>query len=58
MDVVLARVVNEKNAIFNHKGFSPYQLVLGQNPNLPSVVTDQIPVLEGVATNESCDAFK
>ena len=23
------------NAIFSHKGFTPYQLVLGQNPNLP-----------------------
>ena len=39
LDVALAWTVNAKNAIFSHKGFSPYQLVLGQNPNLPSVMT-------------------
>ena len=44
--------MNAKNAIFNHKGFTPYQLLLGQNPNLPSIMTDHIPALEGAATNE------
>ncbi len=29
-----------KNSMHNVHGFSPYQLVFGQNPNLPSVLTD------------------
>ena len=51
LDVALAWAVNAKNAIFNCKGFSPYQPVLGQNPNSPSAMTNHIPALEGVATN-------
>ena len=43
--------MNAKNVIFNNKGFSPW-LVLGQYPNLPSVMTDHIPAVEGAATNE------
>ena len=47
IEVALAWAVNAKNAISNYSGFSPYQLVLGQNPNLPSVLTDDLPALEG-----------
>ena len=32
-----------------HGGFSPNQLVFGQNMNLPSVLTDQLPALTGSA---------
>ena len=46
IEVALAWAVNAKNAISNYSGFSPYQLVLGQNPNLPSVLTDDLPALE------------
>lgn len=35
-----------KNYMHNVHGYSPYQLVFGQNPNLPSVLTDRPPVLE------------
>ena len=47
-----AWAVNANNAIFNRKGLSSYQLVLGHSPNLPSVMTDHTPASEGVATNE------
>ena len=36
-----------KNSMHNVHGYSPYQLVFGQNPNLPSVLTDKPPALEG-----------
>ncbi|XP_062575311.1 uncharacterized protein LOC134267393 [Saccostrea cucullata] len=36
-----------KNALHNVHGFSPYQLVYGRNPNLPSVLIDRPPALEG-----------
>jgi hypothetical protein len=36
-----------KNTLHNVHGFSPYQLVFGRNPHLPSVLTDQAPALEG-----------
>ena len=36
-----------KNSMHNVHGYSPYQLVFGQNPNLPSVLTNKPPALEG-----------
>lgn len=33
-------------------GFSCYQLVLGNNPNLPNIMTEKIPVLQGVSSSE------
>ena len=33
--------------MINLKGFSPYQLVLGRNVNLPTVLSDKLPALEG-----------
>lgn len=35
-----------KNSMHNVHGYSPYQLVFGQNPKLPSVLTDKPPALE------------
>lgn len=40
-----------KNSMHNVHGFSPYQLVFGQNPNLPSVLTDKPPALESSNTS-------
>ena len=34
------------------QGFSPYQLVFGRNPKLPSVLSDELPALEGTTTSE------
>ena len=33
-------------------GYSPYQLVFGSNPNLPSVMIDKPPALEGLTASE------
>lgn len=42
-----------KNCLQMHGGFSPYQLVFGRNPNLPSVLVDDIPALEGSTISET-----
>ena len=47
LDVALAWAVNAKNTMQNHLGFSPIQLVLGTNPNLPNVFTNNVPAHEG-----------
>ena len=52
VEVALCWAVNAKNSLQNIYGFSPYQLVFGRNPNLPSVFTDKLPALEGVSTSE------
>ena len=46
-ETALAWAISAKNSFINVKGFSPYQLVLGRNVSLPSVVTDKPPALEG-----------
>jgi hypothetical protein len=43
---------NAKNSLLNHYGFSPYQLVLGKNPNFPSVLIDNLPALSGETKSE------
>lgn len=40
-----------KNSLHNVHGYSPYQLVFGQNPNMPSVLTDKPPALESPTMN-------
>ena len=39
-DIALAWAVSAKNALINHNGFSPAQLVFGRNCNLPNAVND------------------
>ena len=39
IEVALCWALNAKNSLQNIFGFSPYQLVFGRNPNLPSVMT-------------------
>ena len=36
-----------KNKMLNVHGYRPDQLVFGQNPNLPSILVDKRPALEG-----------
>lgn len=36
-----------KNCMHSVYGYSPHQLVFGQNPNLPNVLVDKLPALEG-----------
>ena len=52
VEVALCWAVNAKNSLQNIHGFSPYQLVFGKNPNLPSVLTNKLPALEGVSNSQ------
>ena len=36
-----------KNSLINSKGFSSYQLILERNVNLPTVLSDRFPALQG-----------
>lgn len=40
-----------KNCMHSVHGYSPHQLVFGQNPNLPSVLVDKLPALEGTTVS-------
>ena len=53
IETALAWAVNAKNAMLNHNGFSPYQLVYGQTPNLPSVLSNKLPALENGVNSET-----
>ena len=46
VEVALAWCINAKNTLGNHNGFSPAQIVFGQNPNLPTIFTAGPPGLE------------
>ena len=46
LDVALTWACHAKNSLEMVHGYSPYQLVIGRNPNLPSVPVDRPPALE------------
>ena len=46
-ETAISWAVNAKNSLLNVHGFSPYQIVFGRNPNLPSVIVNKPPALEG-----------
>ena len=52
-DIALAWCVNAKNSLQNVHGFSPYQLVFGNNPVLPGPFTNRPPALEDVKLRSS-----
>ena len=52
LEIALAWAVNAKNSLHNVYGYSPNQLVFGRNPNLPSVINDKPPGLEGTTSSE------
>lgn len=41
-----------KKCMHSVHGYSPHQLVFGQNPNLPNVLVDRLPALEGTTMSE------
>ena len=41
-----------KNALLNHDGYSPHQLVFGKGVNIPSVMSNDPPALEAQTTSE------
>ena len=51
-DTALCWALMAKNSMCNANGFSPHQLVFGTNPNLPSVISDKLPALEGKSTSQ------
>ena len=53
LEVALAWAVNAKNSLQNHLGFSPIQLVTGSHPNLPSVLTNNLPAQEEIIMSET-----
>ena len=52
IELALCWAVNAKNALMNVAGFSPFQLVLGTNPRLPSCISDDVPALTQVSTSK------
>ena len=46
-DTALDWALMAKNCMHSVHGYSPHQLVFGQNPNLPNVLIDKPPALEG-----------
>ena len=52
-DTALHWALMTKNAMHNVHGYSPYQLVFGRNPNLPSVLIDKLPALEGTTMSDT-----
>ena len=51
-EIALAWGVSSKNSLYNIDGFSPNQLVLGNNISLPSLLSDELPALETTTSSE------
>ena len=51
-EVELSWADNAKNTFHNSHGYSPNQIVFRKNPNLPSLLNNQLPVLESISTSE------
>merc|ERR1711942_65997 len=51
-EVALCWSLNAKNSLQSYQGFSPFQLVFGRSPSLPTVQTARPPGLEEVAMNK------
>ena len=41
-----------RNSLQMWNGFSSHQLVFGKNPNLPGIMSDKLPALEGTTSSE------
>ena len=52
LSTFLSRAANAKNSQRNFHGFSPNQLVFGQNPNFPCIFPDKLPALEVFTTSK------
>ncbi|KAG0716780.1 hypothetical protein GWK47_008889 [Chionoecetes opilio] len=50
LDVALAWAVAARNALSTFSGYSPNQLVFGQNPGIPGAFYDNLPALDGEDT--------
>ena len=52
LNIALAWAINAKNSLQVWNGFSSYQLVSGQNPNIPNVMTDKPPALRDTTISQ------
>ena len=52
VEVALAWAVSARNSLANSSGYSPNQLVFGQNPALPNVYCNKLPALSSGAGSE------
>ena len=52
IDVLLSWACMAKNSLQMWNGFSSHQIVFGQNPNIPNVMTDNIVALDGKTSSE------
>ena len=52
LNVLLAWANVAKNSLQMWNGFSSYQLVLGRNPNIPNIMHEKVPALEGSTSSE------
>ena len=52
LDVLLGWANMAKNSLHMNHGYSSHQLVFGQNPNLPNILTDEPPALEEKTMSE------
>ena len=44
--------MNDKNSLANVRGFSSFQLALGQNPKIPSIFHDKPQALSPITTSK------
>ena len=54
--IALAWAVAAKNGFPMHGGYSSYQLVYGKNPNMPNILYDKLPAMNGSTTSKSVAA--
>ena len=52
LNVALAWAVNARNSMINYNGYSPIQLVLGINSNLPSISSNKLPAMEDIEVSD------
>lgn len=53
LETLLSWANMAKNSLQMFNGFSSHQLVFGRNPNLPNIMNDNIPALDGCTTSQS-----
>lgn len=51
-EIAVAWGVSSHNSLYNVDGFSPNQMVLGNNISLPSLLSDELPALETTTSSE------
>ena len=52
VEVLLSWANMARNSLQMWHGYSSYQLVFGKNPNLPNIMTDDLPALDGLTTSD------